>query len=112
MRRTTVSPSIGTGSRQPERSLLATVFDEATGDVVAEPLPALLWVWLGVSRSPVSSKSLPASSKSCCAVFRYCASVAWRSPVCSCGLNRGPDVRIDDRWMLALVDTSGLGSSM
>ena len=50
--------------------LLATVLDEALGDVVAEPLPGFLFVWLGVSRSLVSSKSLPASGKRLCRAWR------------------------------------------
>ena len=43
MRCTTVCSSMGAGSRHPERVLLATVLDEAPGDVVAEPLPVFLF---------------------------------------------------------------------
>ena len=47
MRCTTVCSSIGAGSRQPGEVLLATVLDEAPGDLVAEPLPVFLF---GVAR--------------------------------------------------------------
>ena len=53
------------------------MLDEAPGDVVAEPLPVFLLVWLGVSRSPVSSKSLPASGERAARPF-VCVSLVWQ----------------------------------
>ena len=84
--------------------LLATVLDEAPGDVVAEPLPVFLF---GVARrQPVPGlvEELAGQRGTGCAALRR-ASPRFGSPCLQLRLDRVPELRSDDRWMLALVDT-------
>ena len=84
--------------------LLATVLDEAPGDVVAEPLPVFLF---GVARrQPVPGlvEELACQWGTGCAALRR-ASPWFGSPCLQLRLDRVPELRSNDRWMLALVDT-------
>ena len=84
--------------------LLATVLDEAPGDVVAEPLPVFLF---GVARrQPVPGlvEELACQWGTGCTALRR-ASPWFGSPCLQLRLDRVPELRSNDRWMLALVDT-------
>ena len=84
--------------------LLATVLDEAPGDVVAEPLPVFLF---GVARrQPVPGlvEELACQWGGGCTALRR-ASPWFGSPCLQLRLDRVPELRSNDRWMLALVDT-------
>ena len=84
--------------------LLATVLDEAPGDVVAEPLPVFLF---GVARrQPVAGlvEELACQWGGGCTALRR-ASPWFGSPCLQLRLDRVPELRSNDRWMLALVDT-------
>ena len=84
--------------------LLATVLDEAPGDVVAEPLPVFLF---GVARrQPVPGlvEELACQWGTGDAALRR-ASPWFGSPCLQLRLDRVPEFRSNDRWMLALVDT-------
>ncbi len=84
--------------------LLATVLDEAPGDVVAEPLPVFLF---GVARrQPVPGlvEELACQWGTGCTGLRR-ASPWFGSPCLQLRLDRVPGLRSNDRWMLALVDT-------
>ena len=82
---------------------MATVLDEAPGDVVAEPLPGFLF---GVARrQPVPGlvEELACQWGTGCTVLRR-ASPWFGSPCLQLRLDRVPELRSNDRWMLALVD--------
>ena len=87
---------------------MATVLDEAPGDVVAEPLPVFLF---GVARrQPVPGlvEELAGQRGTDCAALRR-ASPWFGSPCLQLRLDRVPELRSNDRWMLALVDTPLVG---
>ena len=79
--------------------LLATVLDEAPGDVVAEPLPGFLFGVARVSRSPVSSKSLPASGERAARPF-VVRLLGLAAPACGCVWNasQSSGAMIDGCW--------------
>ena len=88
--------------------LLATVLDEAPGDVVAEPLPVFLF---GVARrQPVPGlvEELACQWGTGCTALRR-AFPRFGSPCLQLRLDRVPELRSNDRWMLALVDTPLVG---
>ena len=78
---------------------MATVLDEAPGDVVAEPLPVFLF---GVARrQPVPGlvEELAGQRGTDCAALRR-ASPWFGSPCLQLRLDRAPELRSNDRWML------------
>ena len=95
------------GQTPAGEALLATVLDEAPGDVVPEPLPALLFRMARRQPVPGLIEEL-AGERGGSRKALGCAFPRFGSPCLQLRLDRAPELGSDDRWMLARVDPAAV----